>query len=161
MKACLVATLLFAASGLVSAQEANQAWEEYGKRVTASTKVSALGPDLFGDQVSLSNGALSFSVTDVSVPGNNSLPVEFKRTFSVRGRKGSYVYADFPLADWEIDLPSISGVFAPDWISGASGTPGKRCSVTTIAAARPPRVIVGNEVFESKDYWQGHNLSLP
>ena len=144
------------------AQEAKQVWEEYGKRVEASGKVNALGTDLFGDQVSLSNGALSFSVTDVAVPGNNALPVAFTRTFSVRGREGSHLYNDFPLADWEIDLPNISGVFAPDWISGAVATPYKRCSVTTVGAARPPAVWVGtNNRFEPFEFWQGHQLSLP
>lgn len=38
--------------------EGKYVWEEFGDRVTASAKVNALGPDLFGDQVSLSNGAL-------------------------------------------------------------------------------------------------------
>lgn len=161
MKIYLVATLFSLASGVASAQEANEAWEEYGKRVAASTQVNALGPDLFGDQVSLSNGALSFSVTDVSLPGNNGLPVEFTRTFSVEGRKGSYVNAEFPLADWEIDLPNISGVFAPDWVSAIAASPGKRCSVTTVTAARPPVVVVADTYFQPKDYWQGHNLSLP
>ena len=159
-------TFAIAGMGLATqtahAQEAKQVWEEYGKRVEASGKVNALGPDLFGDQVSLSNGALSFSVTDVAVPGNNALPVAFTRTFSVRGREGSHLYNDFPLADWEIDLPNISGVFAPDWISGAVATPYKRCSVTTVGAARPPAVWVGtNNRFEPFEFWQGHQMSLP
>ena len=148
--------------GGAPAQEAKQIWEEYGKRVEASGKVAPLGPDLFGDQVSLSNGALSFSVTDVSIPGSNSLPVTFTRTFTVRGRKGYYLNNDFPLADWEIDLPTISGVFAPDWVSAVPSTPNQRCSVTTVGAARPPAVVFGDSLrFEANDYWQGHNLSLP
>lgn len=161
MRRFCIAVLLAAAGGPAIGEEVNQIWEEYGRRITASSKIEGLGPNLFGDHVSLSNGALSFSVTDVSLPGNNGLPVEFRRSFSVKGRKGFYINAGFPLADWEIDLPSISGVFAPDWVSGAVATPGKRCSVTTVGAARPPTVVVGVTYFSPKDYWQGHSLSLP
>jgi YD repeat-containing protein len=152
---------VFAAGQHLHAQETRQVWEEFGSRVKASGKVAPLGPTLFGDQVSLSNGALSFSVTDVSVPGNNALPVAFTRSFTVRSREGSRFYNDFPLADWEIDLPNISGVFAPDWVSGAAATPYQRCSVTTAGAARPPAVWVGSDVFQPKDYWQGHMMRLP
>ncbi|MBA3486025.1 MAG: hypothetical protein H0T88_02340, partial [Lysobacter sp.] len=46
-----------------AAQEGKHVWEEYGKRVKSSASIGALGPDLFGDQVSMSDGSLSFSVT--------------------------------------------------------------------------------------------------
>ncbi|MGH8084027.1 MAG: hypothetical protein ACREPV_01950 [Lysobacter sp.] len=161
MKRLFLALLLAGAGAQLHAQEVNQIWEEYGKRIGSSSEVAPLGSNLFGDQVSLSNGALSFSVTDVSIPGNNSLPVAFTRTFTVRGRKGSHLNNDFPLADWEIDLPTISGVFAPDWVSGLLDAPGQRCSVTTPMAGRPPALWVDDHRFASKDYWQGHQLSLP
>lgn len=44
------------------------AWEEAERRLAKSRKVDVLGANIFGDQVSNSNGALSFSVTDVSLP---------------------------------------------------------------------------------------------
>lgn len=71
-------------SAQVQAQGSKTPWEELGNRLKASQEVSALGPNLFGDQVSLSNGALSFSVTDVSLPGNSALPVAFSRSYRVR-----------------------------------------------------------------------------
>jgi len=88
------------------------AWEEFDKRLKSSEKVTPLGPGFAGEAVSLSNGALSFSATDVSLPGNNSLRVEFARSYSVFSRKG---YTDLGMmADWVVDVPSISGAFAPD-----------------------------------------------
>ncbi|MDQ3205779.1 MAG: RHS repeat protein, partial [Pseudomonadota bacterium] len=156
----LACALAFCCSSL-AAQEGKDIWEEYGKRVTKSASVSAIGPDLFGDRVSMSNGALSFSVTDVSLPGNNALPVAFTRTFQVRNSADPYIHNDFPLEDWEIDLPNISGTFAGEWISGASATPYQRCSVTGPGAAAPPYITFDNTLFEPKDYWQGHTLSLP
>lgn len=109
----------------------------------------------------MSDGSLSFSVTDVDLPGNNALPVAFTRTFRVRNGNEHYVYNDFPLEDWEIDLPNISGVFAPDWIVAGGDTPNKRCSAAPDWASRPPEVWVGEILFESKDFWQCHVLSLP
>ncbi|MDQ3511511.1 MAG: hypothetical protein M3414_07490, partial [Pseudomonadota bacterium] len=144
-----------------AAQEGKNVWEEYGKRVERSASVSALGSDLFGDQVSMSDGSLSFSVTDVSLSGNNALPVAFTRTFRVRDSNETRTYNDFPMEDWEIDLPNISGVFAPEWIVAGSDTPNKRCSVAPGGAGRPPAVWVGEILFESKDFWQGHIMSLP
>src|SRR5687768_1527963 len=78
---------LAAVSGSVRAQEARQPWDEYEKHISSAREIAASGPDLFGDAVNLSNGALSFSVTDVSVPGNNTLPVAFTRTLSIGNRK--------------------------------------------------------------------------
>lgn len=145
----------------LAAEEGKNVWEEYGKRVKSSASVGALGPDLFGDQVSMSDGSLSFSVTDVSLAGNNALPVAFTRTFKVRNSNESHTYNDFSMEDWEIDLPNISGVFASEWIVANSATPNQRCSVAPGNAGGPPAVWVGDIQFESKDFWQGHNLSLP
>lgn len=144
-----------------AAAQGKEIWEEYGKRVTSSASVGAQGPDLFGDQVSMSNGALSFSVTDVSLAGNNALPVAFTRKFEVRNSVGPHLHNDFPMEDWEIDLPNISGIFAPEWITGASNAPYQRCSVTSAGAARPPYITFDSTLFQPKDYWQGHTLSLP
>lgn len=133
-------------------QESVKPWEEYGKLISASQGVTTLGPELFGDQVDLANGGLTFSATDVSVRGNNALPVAFKRTFAVGNRKG--FTNDGLLADWELDLPSLSGVFAPTW-------PNTRCNVTTPGAALPPQVTLGGTVFMPEDYWHGNQANMP
>ncbi len=94
--------------------------------IGAGLLLAVLGSDLFGDQVNLVNGGLSFSITDISVPGNSSLPVALTRTFAVTDRT-KYLTNDEPLADWDLDLPRLSGVFAPNW-------PDARCTV----AQAPP-----------------------
>ena len=38
-----------------------------------------------------------------------------RRRYSVKDRKDTI--NDGMLADWQIDAPNISGVFAPDWIN--------------------------------------------
>ncbi|MDX2298230.1 MAG: hypothetical protein NW204_00740, partial [Xanthomonadaceae bacterium] len=109
----ILALVLCAISVSAAAQDDALPWEEYGKLIDARKSVATLGPALFGDQASLENGALSFSQTDVSLPGNSALPVAFTRAYTVSNRVGRLNV--LPLADWDIDLPNISGVFATAW----------------------------------------------
>ncbi|WP_313207164.1 RHS repeat protein [Stenotrophomonas sp.] len=158
-----VAALCLSSAFNVSAQENGRyVWEEYGKRLSSGQSISPTGTDLFGDQVSLYDGSLSFKVTDISLPGNSALPVEFTRTFTVRDRGDTHatIYNDFPLEDWEIALPNISGQFSVDWISGVPGKAGQRCSVAKPADASPPYVRVGVDIVQTKDFWQGNVLDL-
>ncbi len=146
----LLAALVW--TGSVIAQQGQYTWEEFSKRVKASEKVSPLGPNLAGDQISLSNGALSFTVTDVSLPSSNGLEVAFKRFYSVFNRKD---YGDVgALADWQLDAPNISAVFAPDWVVGYPIPTTNRCS----AVAGPAQP---SSPFRITDFWQGIHLELP
>ncbi|GAB2665385.1 RHS repeat domain-containing protein [Arenimonas aestuarii] len=141
-------TLMLA--GTTHAQSGKAPWEEVDKRIKASEKVAPLGNNAFGDEVSLSNGALSFSAVDVSIPGNNGLPVAFGRSYSVRDRR--YYTTDAMLADWDIQLPQISGVFATDWLAEGGST--NRCSSQT-----PPPMPAGGYLLS--DVWSGLNLNIP
>ncbi|MCD9126052.1 RHS repeat protein [Luteimonas fraxinea] len=134
-------------------QGGKEVWEEYGKRIERSRAVSPLGPDLMGDEVSLSDGSLSFRVTDLSIPGNDSLPVAFTRKMSVVDRTGRL--RDAPLGDWDIELPSISGVFSPDWVNSRNQQ--ARCS----GPPMPPTVRVGTHYFSPNEYWNGIHLNIP
>lgn len=126
-------------------------WDEYDKLIKAKGVITAHGPTLFGDEVSLYNGGLSFSATDVSMTGNGSLPLALTRSYAVVNRKGKV--ANQPFADWELGTPHLSGVFAPNW-------PEKRCSVSSAFEARPPNVMIGETVFKPEDYWQGYQASM-
>lgn len=143
----LVAILAFAPLVAKAQSEANFSWDELDRRLPSSSRVEALGPTLMGDEVSLSDGGLAFSVVDVSIPGNNALPVELRRRYSVKDRKDTI--NDGMLADWQIDAPNISGVFAPDWINTGE-QPGRRCSAATL----PPVPIR----HQRSDFWQGLTL---
>src|SRR5688572_22604070 len=56
---------------------------EYDKRLRASEQLSALGSELFGDEVSLYTGQTSFRHIDIDIPGNNALPVQLSRRYSI------------------------------------------------------------------------------
>jgi len=162
MKHAAIGALLMLMMSAVHAQDtAKEPWEEAERRLAKSRKVDVLGANIFGDQVSNSNGALSFSVTDVSLPGNNSLPVELTRTFAVENHAAEIVtgrtgyMSDYMFADWDLDLPSISGVFAPDWqVTGTE--PLKRCSSGTGA----PSFSYSSIFVEATSYWSGNTLKL-
>jgi YD repeat-containing protein len=153
------------------AMAGNAPWEEYDKLITKAGAVTAHGPTLFGDQVSLQNGALSFRATDVSVPGNNALPVEITRTFQTETRPGiqfsgpprDYKVQDAPFADWDLELPSISGVFpvSTGWINSAAGKAAQRCTVANTAEIRSPTVISGGVSFQGEEVWHGTRITLP
>jgi RHS repeat-associated protein len=128
-------------------------WQEYEKHINDRSSLTTLGEDLFGDRVNLSNGALSFAVTDVSIPGN-AMPMAMTRTFNVASRQDDHPN-DLPMADWDLDVPRISGVFATTW-------PNQRCSVTTSSAATPPTVTTaGGATYHAWEYWQGIQAQMP
>lgn len=72
--------MLCVGAGTVSAV---QPYQEYRKLIESAQNLTALKDDLFGESVSLYNGKTEFAVTDVSLPGNNALPVQIRRRFSV------------------------------------------------------------------------------
>lgn len=153
MRRLLLALGLLALSASAHAQSAGKApWEEYGKRIKASEAITPLGPNLFGDQVSLSNGALSFSVTDVSLPGNSDLPVALTRSYQVRDWR--YRIADGMMLDWDLDVPSISAIHAGPWVDNSGGQ--SRCSVPG-----PPPSPTQYPGLHAIDFWQGAQLNLP
>ena len=150
MRNLIAAVLVLMTLGTAQAQSGKASWEEFGNRIKASEKIAPLGNNAFGDEVSLSNGALSFSAVDVSIPGNSGLPVAFGRAYSVRDRR--YYTTDAMLADWDIQLPQISGVFASNWLAAGGST--NRCSSQTVPPLPPGGYLLD-------DFWSGLNLSIP
>lgn len=155
--------------GGVSAAEGP--WEEYEKLINKASTVAAHGPTLMGDQVSLQSGALSFRVTDISLPGNNALPVELTRTFNTETFNGPQLQGpardpkvyDEAFSDWDLELPNISGVFAisTGWINPAAGQASKRCELTHPSLARGPTIIQGGASFQPDEVWSGTRISIP
>ena len=142
--------LLTSASAPVAAGEVKLPWEEYDKLVKRRTTISALGPELFGDRVDFYTTSLSFSQTDISLPGNHNLPVALTRTFTVSNKSLAY-RNDMPMADWDLDLPRLSGVFATTWHDS-------RCS----GSAAPPFVSVpGGNGYNANEYWHGNQAQMP
>lgn len=136
-------------------------WEEYDKLVQKAEAIAPYRGDLFGDKHDPMSGGLSFSQTDIDIPGNSGLQVSLTRTLLVSNRRGylssatgSSTRQEGMFADWDLDLPHITGVFAPTWTDA-------RCS----SATPPPSVRITEQgrttYFHAEDYWQGLQAKMP
>lgn len=164
---------------------------EYADKIKASQNVGALGDNLAGDSVNFYTGATSFSATDVSIPGNNSLGVAIGRSYTVETNhqrasiKGNLTTPEIAstvqraFGDWDLNIPQIRTTMtqAGGWqIDSTTPTPNNRCSVigqtmmlfsgaTQPANGAPPNAAkelgVGSFSFEPSRYWSGYSLDLP
>lgn len=137
---------------------------EYDKRLRAAEQLSALGSELFGDQVSLYTGQTVFRHVDIDIPGNNALPVQLSRRYTIsplvanqtadlRGGPGN-PYGG--LANWDIEVPYIYGTFDAfyKWdIPVGASTQQPRCSTFF-----GPKVSSG---LPQTDIWSGNKVSIP
>lgn len=159
----------------VAANPVNISYLE-GQAPVAPDAITAYGPDLFGDRVNLYNGSLAFEQTDLSLPGNNALPVALARSHSP-GRS-PFIRGQF--GDWDLEVPRLGGTFSTlqGWVTTRGDT--NRCSGYSLppvvsassltagpGAAQPPATgasspqadltVVG---FNATDYWQGTNIHV-
>ena len=144
-------TKLLVAAGMAtlmipSASAQTSTYQELGQLIRAPRAITALGPDLFGDKVNLYTGDLEFVQTDVSLPGNNALPVSVGR----RLRTGQYPTDGTLFGRWDLEIPHLHGIFAK-----STGWPAARCS----AFGAPPTVR-GSFVssWSGTEYWHGSFL---
>lgn len=152
----LVALVVF--QGLCTSHMAmaqvDTAYEEQSERIRAPKAVTSFGPDLFGDSVNMYNGQLSFQQTDVSLKGNDALPMAIGR----RVTAGSGALYGYAFGRWELDIPHMYGVFpsSAGWTSGYSK---QRCS--NFAAPGP---VVSNDrvtIWDPEEFWGGNFLYVP
>ncbi len=126
----------------------------------ANEQVSMLGTDLFGDSISTYNGALSFLQTDVSIPGNSSLPVSVSRRFLGVSEMETLGTSYGLFGDWDLDLPRIEGTFSlrDGWVVDAGLT--ARCTFydkpRQVAANNP-----GDGSFYADEFFSGVHMYLP
>ena len=132
---------------------AAQPYQEYRKHIESAQTLTALTDGLMGDSVSLFNGATEFAATDINLPGNNALPVQLRRRFSIEitpsGAPGSAAGdpAYRGAGNWDIEVPYISTTF------GSGAWPNARCSSMT-----PPSAPAG---LDATDLWQGNSVHVP
>lgn len=158
---------------------ANDYQDEYDKKIKASQDVGILGNDLAGDRVNFYTGATSFSITDISLPGN-ALGLSLSRRFEVgydtnlAARPGDIYTREIEevklhaFGDWDIDVPHISTTMTQGagWIVDAT-TPNKRCSVVGqvnaqgAAANGAPPYSGTTYTFHADAYWSGYTLHTP
>lgn len=131
-------------------------WQEYERLVEKGRNIAPLDVgSLFGDKMDLYSQTLSFSASDVSIPGNNALPVAIGRKLSFYDREkyrasvGAAIQNhDYAFADWDIDIPNVNGVFATTWHDN-------RCSQAT------PPDVGSTSTIDADEYWAGNHAELP
>ncbi|MGS1078415.1 RHS repeat domain-containing protein [Pseudoxanthomonas beigongshangi] len=133
---------------------------EYGihqkslERVNAASKVAPLTTDIFGERVSLFNGATTFSNIDISIPGNTSLKVSLAREYSMEDRGQIQPLGRSHLGgfgEWDIDLPHVKGTFLSHigW-KVVGSDPYARCTA--------PDEPISTGAFNARDYWSGYHF---
>ncbi len=99
---------------------------EWDRRNEISSNLTPLGLNLLGDSIDPHTGSISFEHTDVSLPGNSSLPVALTRKLTQGHYYRSTVDAEF--GDWSYDVPRLSVVTAKTSASPISEWTGTRCT---------------------------------
>lgn len=124
----------------------------------------------FGEQISFENGSLSFTVVDVSIPGNNGLDVEFRRQLQVNDIVLDFrapPIPEFPwpsrLSDWTLGLPRIEAGydFNHGWITTDTSRPTKNCSIANRNYLAPPPGFYSPAQFPAINFWNPPRLSFP
>ncbi|WP_449421942.1 RHS repeat domain-containing protein [Rhodanobacter lindaniclasticus] len=130
--------------------------DEYKKLIRVSEDIQPLGESPFGEQVSLYNGSLSFTQTDVSLAGNGPL-LQVSRSFRPKDKKESGT-ADGGFADWDLEIPRITTLAATQWLVTGS-SPRSRCS----QFGQPPTIAGkrGGAAWEPTTWWNGYQLVVP
>jgi RHS repeat-associated protein len=136
---------------------------EQGILIRSGETVEALGPNLMGDSVNEYSGGLEFSHTDVSLPGNNALPVAVGRHLATGTRQTTLGTGLF--GDWDLEIPHLRTIAAqaqPNWYGGGLNTPNLyRCS----QFLSPPwsSVVSGGKSVSVYPYifWDGYRMYIP
>lgn len=167
---CLI-LLLLGISTFSNAQESASTEgsqdEKYQRmtRVSAADAIALLGDSLFGDSTSYYTGTTTFSITDIDLPGNSSLPVRLTRTHTASEAKGKL--GTGLLGEWELELPNLHGTFSVinGWQVGGPN-PYNRCSVPPYDRNTPSALTTvngqpANVSMAGTDFWNGNFLSIP
>lgn len=163
IKGLLLTALAFCVMAPVTASaQIVPTWrQEYDKRLKYGDLVEPLKGEIFGEQVNLYDGSISFKATDISLPGNGILAMALNRSYGDSDSSSR----ESPFGNWALDIPSLSGVYGdlPETEAAGYWMPAARCS----KVAAPPALDVWNRrqtqivAFDTHTYWDGVRLSLP
>jgi RHS repeat-associated protein len=127
--------------------------------------IVGLGADLFGDNVDLFSGGLSFTQTDVSLPGNDRLNVSVGRRYQTGRREVNRHFGD-----WDLEIPHLTGYFprSAGWTGVNNPPAGSGGQQTADPLARCTKFgipfnlgSVSGMTYRRTDYWQGNILHIP
>ncbi|HEX5122959.1 MAG TPA: RHS repeat-associated core domain-containing protein, partial [Rhodanobacteraceae bacterium] len=142
--------------------------QEYATLIRSDQGAGPLDANLLGDRIDYYTGHVEFVATDVSLPGNNALPVAIGRRYVVETNPAGVV-PERDFGDWDIEVPHIEGIVAASvgWtVPGAN--PNARCSafaggpdaiVTTPSPNDPATAITTTVPWEQ--YSIGYQIAVP
>lgn len=160
----VAAAFLVFSTGLY-AQQSISPELEYKKLLKVNEEIQPLGENPFGENIGLYNGNLSFSQTDISLPGNGPL-LQLTRSFRITGKQDTDGYTNWSFADWELDLPRIITVAATQqnvqgWMVDGS-LPLAICSRISIPpVVSKPGGITSRQNWAPEEWWHGYQLAMP
>jgi hypothetical protein len=147
---------------ITAGAQSSSTFEEQYKLIKAPNAVTRLGGDLFGDDVNLYNGAVTFTQTDVSLPGNNSLSVSVGRRIVA----GQHSYGNRAFGKWDLDIPHMHGTFALGTISNKKGwnvgdALASKLRCTNFGAPAYTNGANGDSEWAAEEFWQGNFMYVP
>lgn len=141
------------------------------KRANVEERMQALGNDLLGDQIDPNTGSLSFSHTDISIPGNSGLAVAIQRTRSFgdpytqfnNDYTASNGKASLSFGDWELGVPNVSIVTAtPYSVCDSTEPPSATTFLNLTSGGQPLPANAENETLtDGQKHSNGVRVSVP
>lgn len=133
---------------------------EWDKTHESFERLTSYGNDLLGDNIDQHTGSLSFTHTDISIPGNSDLPVTLSRSLT----PGFFFHGDVnaELGDWHLNVPRMHVVTTNEDPNGNTADwVGNRCSDPSSTFA--PWVHASNlgSLVYPRDYSYGLQLDAP
>jgi YD repeat-containing protein len=162
-RSMLAWSAFFACTCTAWAQDNEHIYQTYADSVSAAQKREPLGDQAFGEKIALFSGSTEFTVTDITLPGNNALPVSLGRRFVIQDRNQ---YRDRVwlsnlggFDDWDVEVPYLEGTF-PSRFGWIVAPPGDPSSLMRCSKASAPYIDV-NTGFDLGKSWQGYHLHIP
>lgn len=132
------------------------------------TNVPTLTTELMGDHIDPATGSVSWTQTDVNIPGNFELEVAIKRELL---DPGSWPRATREFGNWSLAIPhirssyvtntngsfsNIHGSVLPAWYRGEACSAGLNSNPDFLKS------IQGSQFkLDKEDYWQGDTINIP
>jgi RHS repeat-associated protein len=140
----------------------------YSEINNVQTDVTTLTTELMGDTIDLESGTLSFTQTDVSIPGNFNIPVQIQRTLS---SPDNWYKETRDFNNWSLAVPHVRSTYvlnsgnnpmagaiggAPYWADNraCSGGLNDNPDFFKFIDSKPYELM-------HRDYWNGDTISIP
>lgn len=150
---------------VAQAQSTTTPEQEYKKLIKVNEDIQPLGDTPFGERISLYDGSLSFSQTDITVTGTGPA-ITVGRDFTLHSVNDRPDLQYRAFGDWDLQLPQIETVTANQrnvtgWQVAASN-PNAICTHfgPPPSVAAPPGDSLRAD-WEPKTWWQGYQLRIP